>query len=66
MLVCCFMFMVGNSFWHHRAGREGLERSYGPGASGRTSSCIELLRAGLNWPTSLVLEDVIKKGERWE
>jgi hypothetical protein len=24
MLVSCFMFMVGNSFWHHRAGREGL------------------------------------------
>jgi len=24
MLVSRFMFMVGNSFWHHRAGREGL------------------------------------------
>jgi len=24
MLVSRFMFMVGNSFSHHRAGREGL------------------------------------------
>ena len=24
MLVSHFTFMVGNSFWHHRAGREGL------------------------------------------
>jgi len=24
MLVSRFMFMVGNSFWHHHAGREGL------------------------------------------